>query len=251
MHRFYDGAPQAYFALGEESARWAVTAGPYRSFIAGRDFDGFAEFFPRTWSVYFVETSSYCTTRVTGSSIDFEAFDLPLWHPYFEYFVAGYFKGALDLICANPIQVEQVQGGAGRHYHYRLWMTSGAAHRPFVSGKAGLTGPDDVEKVASFVEEHLDTDVGLDDLAEIVAYGPDQLARWFKRSFGMPLHQYVLRRRLDRAKALLTDPAKSIADVAQACGFGSQSHFTAFFKARVGVTPGAYRREPGRRPSVD
>jgi AraC-like DNA-binding protein len=204
------------------------------------------EFFPRTWSLYLLETSSYCTTKVVGNSIDFEAFDLPVWHPYFEYFVVGYFKGTLELICANPIHMKQVRGGSGTHYHYRIWTTTPGQlpepHGLIATAKEQLAGLG-MEKVVAFIEEHLSADIKLSDLARLVDYSPDHLARLFKMSFAMPLHQYVLRRRMERAKALLGDRGHSIAEVAHACGFASQSHFSSVFKAKLGITPGAYRRE--------
>jgi AraC-like DNA-binding protein len=245
IRRFYSARPHAYFSLGEESARWAVTEGPYRSFVSGRDFQGFVEFFPRTWSIYFLDTPSYCTTTLQESSIEFEAFDLPLWHPYFEYFVVGYFKGALELICANPIHVKQVQGGCGTHYHYRLWtgapgLLPERASR-IATAKERLAASD-MEKVVAFVEEHLSAEINLPDLARLVDYSPDHLTRLFKRSFGVSLYQYIVQRRVERSKALLLDRGQSIAEVASACGFASQSHFSSIFKAKVGITPGAYRR---------
>jgi len=123
VRRFYKDIKQAYISLGEQSARWAVTEGPYKGFVADRDFAGFARFFPRTWGTYFVETTSHCTTHVTSKNvIEFKVFDLPKWHAYLEYFIVGYFKGALELICANPILTKQVQGGGGTGYHYEIWM---------------------------------------------------------------------------------------------------------------------------------
>jgi hypothetical protein len=66
--------------------------GLYRSFIAKRDFHEFVDFFPCTWRTYFLETSSYCTTKVHGSAIDFEAFDYRSGTPYFEHFVSAISK---------------------------------------------------------------------------------------------------------------------------------------------------------------
>jgi AraC-like DNA-binding protein len=244
MLRFYNGQPRSYLSLGEQAARWAMTEGPYRNFIADKDFQTFVNFFPCTWSTYFIETTSYCTTKVEGTSIDFEAFDLPLWHPYFEYFVVGYFKGALDLVCANPIQMERVEGGSGTHYRYNLH--AGAAGQRLVSyhqtvnAHARLSAAY-VEKVAAFIEERLSRDITVSDLARLVGYSRDHLAKLFKSSFGVSLHQYVLWRRVERARGLLLDRDRPIAEVARACGFASQSHFTTVFKAKVGATPRAYR----------
>lgn len=121
VRRFYKEVKSAYTTLGEQSARWAVTEGPYKAFVADKDFAGFSEFFPRTWGTYFLETTSRCTTHLRDDSVvDFRAIDLPKWHPYFEYFIVGYFKGALELICANPILTRQLQGGSGTSYHYEI-----------------------------------------------------------------------------------------------------------------------------------
>ncbi|MCL2448454.1 MAG: AraC family transcriptional regulator [Polyangiaceae bacterium] len=100
----------------------------------------------------------------------------------------------------------------------------------------------EAERLVSYVEEHLGADIGLTDLATLVGYSPDRLARVFKKSFGVSPYQYVLRRRVERAKALLRGRAESIGEVAVACGFATQSHFTSAFKARTGLTPRAYRR---------
>jgi AraC-like DNA-binding protein len=244
MSRFFGRQLPSYVSLGEQCARWAVTDGPYRSFIADRDFHDFVEFFPCTWRTYFLETSSYCTTKVDGCSIEFEAFDLPRWHPYFEHFVVGYFKGALEVICANPIQFRQVQGGSGTHYKYSLWAgPTEQLVEPLNSVNVVETrcSVPDLEKIVAFIDEHLNADVALSDMARLVDYSPDYLARLFKASFGVPPHQYVLRRRIERAKGLLLDRGRSIAEVAHACGFATQSHFTSVFKSRLGITPAAYR----------
>jgi AraC family transcriptional regulator len=93
----------------------------------------------------------------------------------------------------------------------------------------------------AFVEDHLSEEIRLVNLARLVGCTPDHLTRMFKRSFGVPLHQYVVQRRIERAKALLRGRSHSIAEVAWACGFATQSHFSAVFKERTGVTPRAYR----------
>jgi AraC family transcriptional regulator len=71
-------------------------------------------------------------------------------------------------------------------------------------------------------------------------------AAWFARRFrtvtGLPPHQYVLRRRIERAKHLLTRTDIPIAQVAFDCGFAHQEHLTRVFKRLTGLTPGAFRR---------
>jgi AraC family transcriptional regulator len=72
------------------------------------------------------------------------------------------------------------------------------------------------------------------------------LARAFKRAVGRSVHQYLLGRRVEWAAALLGATEQSIAEVALATGFCSQSHLTTAFHRVYGTTPGAYRRR-GRR----
>jgi AraC family transcriptional regulator len=100
----------------------------------------------------------------------------------------------------------------------------------------------ETEKLVTFVENNLSANIGLADLARLVGHSPDHVSRTFKRSFGVSLYQYVLRRRLERAKALLRDRSQSIAEIALTSGFSTQSHFSAVFKGKTGMTPGAYRR---------
>jgi AraC family transcriptional regulator len=100
----------------------------------------------------------------------------------------------------------------------------------------------EVERLMVYVETRLSTNIVLTELAGLVGYSPNQLVRLFRSSFGVSPYQYVLHRRVEHAKVLLKDNRHSLAEVALACGFSTQSHFTAHFKARTGVTPGAYRR---------
>jgi AraC family transcriptional regulator len=120
------------------------------------------------------------------------------------------------------------------------------AYGRYVSGRPAPSQrrlpPSEVEHLASYVESRLSANIGLSDLAGLVGYSPNQLVRLFKSSFGVSPYQYVLQRRVERAKALLRNPRSSLAEVALACGFATQSHFSACFKARTGMTPGAYRR---------
>jgi AraC family transcriptional regulator len=98
------------------------------------------------------------------------------------------------------------------------------------------------QRLLAFIEEHLGSDIGIATLAALAGYSPDHFARLFKQSFGLSPYQFILQRRVERAKALLRDRSHSIAEVAMMCGFASQAHFHTTFKARTGVTPGVYRK---------
>lgn len=98
------------------------------------------------------------------------------------------------------------------------------------------------KQIEAFVETELASNFGLMDLASIVGYSPDHFARLFKHAFHQSPYQYVLARRIERAMAMLRDESLPIAEIAAACGFSNQGHFTTAFKRRTGTTPGAYRK---------
>ncbi|MGH8028094.1 MAG: helix-turn-helix domain-containing protein [Pseudoxanthomonas sp.] len=91
----------------------------------------------------------------------------------------------------------------------------------------------------------VDTDISLSRLALECSLSTRHFARAFHQSVGMPPHRYLLKRRIDRAKQLLQFSRQSLSEIATACGFADQSHFTRVFRAAVDMTPGAWRRLKG------
>ena len=80
-------------------------------------------------------------------------------------------------------------------------------------------------------------------MAAVVGLNPYHFARQFRAATGLPPHQYVIARRVERAKLLLEGDSESPwAEVAAGVGFADQSQFTHHFKRAVGVTPGQFRR---------
>jgi AraC family transcriptional regulator len=99
-----------------------------------------------------------------------------------------------------------------------------------------------MSRLIEFIEENLDGDLSLHAMAEEVEISPLYLARAFKAAIGQSPHQYVLVRRIERAKELLRNTDLPVVDVAMAAGFSSQSHLSHWFLRHVGVSPAAYRR---------
>lgn len=95
--------------------------------------------------------------------------------------------------------------------------------------------------VEDFIEEHLCSSLSLDDLARACELSPSYFARRFKTSTGMPPHQYLIHKRVERAKRLLRG-TMPIVEVALECGFSHQEHLTNVFRRATGQTPAAYRR---------
>jgi AraC family transcriptional regulator len=100
-----------------------------------------------------------------------------------------------------------------------------------------------MRRVIEFIEENLDHDLSLEAMAAQVEVSPLYLPRAFKAAVGQSPHQYVLVRRIERAKELLRNTTSPIADVAFSSGFSSQSHLSNWFLRLVGVSPATYRRQ--------
>jgi len=97
------------------------------------------------------------------------------------------------------------------------------------------------ERIRQHILDQLGSSLTLQDMAAALGLDLYSFSRWFKESFGVSPHQYVLEARIDRARRLLNTTALSLVDVALDCGFSSQSHLTSVFKRFMGTTPAAFR----------
>jgi len=102
-----------------------------------------------------------------------------------------------------------------------------------------------LRRVLHYVEEHLDDDIAVADLANVASLSIFYFTRAFSAAVGMPPHRYVSQRRLEWAKKMIAAGSTSIAEMAFMCGFSSQSSFTRAFRRTTGLTPAMYRREFG------
>jgi transcriptional regulator GlxA family with amidase domain len=82
----------------------------------------------------------------------------------------------------------------------------------------------------------------LRDIAAACGLSVNHLSRAFRRSTGLPPHAWLIGARLEAAKTLLRQRTRALADIALACGFADQTHFTRVFTTRIGLSPGAWRR---------
>ena len=109
-------------------------------------------------------------------------------------------------------------------------------------GRDGVLPRGRLRAVVEYVEEHLDAGPTLEQMAAVARLSPYHFARQFKRATGLPPHQYVILRRVERARQLLqAGPDLSLAEVAMHAGFSDQSQFCRHFKRLVGITPGQFR----------
>lgn len=112
-----------------------------------------------------------------------------------------------------------------------------SAQKPVFREYTGGLPKHKLQVAIDYIQAHLSEDISLETLAQEVGMSMHHFARLFKQSSGYSPYQYVIKCRIEQAKMLLLQRQLSIADVALAVGFGSQSHLTQYFKRFVGITP--------------
>jgi AraC family transcriptional regulator len=109
-------------------------------------------------------------------------------------------------------------------------------------GRDGSLPQGKLRAVLEYIEEHLDAAPTLAAIAAVAGLNCYHFARQFKAATGLPPHQYVITRRIERAKHLLRAGSDlSLAEVAARAGFYDQSQFSHHFKRLLGVTPSQFR----------
>lgn len=98
-----------------------------------------------------------------------------------------------------------------------------------------------LQQALAYINDHLDQDIKLADIANAVGMSQYYFIRLFKQSIGMTPHQYIIRQRVERAKQLLKQRDLAISDIALKCGFANQTHLTKLFRQFTGITPKVYR----------
>ncbi len=100
-----------------------------------------------------------------------------------------------------------------------------------------------LRRVTDYINDKFYSDLTLAELAAVAGYSPAYFARQFKEATGLAPHQYLIRCRVERARALLEASALTVAEVAHRVGFADQSHLNRHFKHLLGVSPGMLLHE--------
>jgi AraC-like DNA-binding protein len=151
---------------------------------------------------------------------------------------------------ADPVLAEAVrdlQGGMSRaarasvlHASFDRLMERVQRLLAATSGKGNETRPE-IRKALEMLQKRFADPVPLDQLTEHVGLSKFHLIRVFRDEIGVAPHAFQLQLRISRARQFLAS-GRSLAEVAAACGFADQAHFSRCFKTAVGYTPGAFRR---------
>ena len=99
-----------------------------------------------------------------------------------------------------------------------------------------------VVEALRFLREHCCERINVDDVVKEVPLSRSVLERRFRKIVGRSINSEIVRLRINRAVELLTETALELKVVAQKAGFGTQSYMNAVFQAKVGKTPGSFRR---------
>lgn len=106
--------------------------------------------------------------------------------------------------------------------------------------KGGLS-PSNLMKVEDFLDKNFNTEFNVATLADLCGLSEQHFAVQFKKSTSMSPAKYVMNRRIEEAKCMLTETAIPISEIAKAVGYQNWAYFSTAFKRAVGVTPSAYR----------
>jgi AraC family transcriptional regulator len=113
-------------------------------------------------------------------------------------------------------------------------------HVPTYRGGLGAAR---LRKIRELVHAKMEDDLSLDEMAQSVGLSTAHFARMFRKSTGETPHQFVLRLRVERAKAMLGASDARVFDVAVACGFKTPQHFAQVFRDVCRVSPTEYRQD--------
>jgi AraC family transcriptional regulator len=122
-----------------------------------------------------------------------------------------------------------------------LLRNYGTPERLPLRHKGGLA-PLQMRRVIEYIDAHMADELGVVELAAIADLSPHHFGEAFKISVGTSPHRFVIERRVRHALHLLHNKDRSIAEVARAVGFSSQSHFTTNLRRLTGMTPGRFLR---------
>ena len=165
----------------------------------------------------------------------------------FDPALAGAAAALVDAVGRVPGSVDRCAGA-----RFADVLLARLADRLGDAGAAGRVRVDAVQAALEHIEARFEHALPLERVAAAAGLSPYHFARLFRRCVGTSVRQYVIGRRVARARELIERTDEGLADIAYAAGFGSQSHMTTVFGRHLGRTPGELRRElrgePGGRP---
>jgi AraC family transcriptional regulator len=128
-------------------------------------------------------------------------------------------------------------------YAFTLRLLSLGQDRQFTYIPQGALPAHKLRRVIERMNADLHTDLDLKTIAAESGYSRNHFLRLFRLATECTPHQYLLRLRIEKAQSLMKNQSLRMIDIAEACGFTSQSEFSHVFRRVIGVTPRQYRRD--------
>ncbi len=171
------------------------------------------------------------------------------WHAFFAI------DQRLESLCSLLMDETENQCPNGRIYFEPLSRALAVAVLSTVRNQQekrikSIAVPPGIGRVVQCLETHFDEDLSLDMLAAQAQLSRSYFAQAFRQATGYSPHHYLLRVRLSRARQLLSRENKeiSLSEIAVACGFFDQAHFSRHFRRFFGTTPTAFRQQSQANP---
>ncbi len=226
-------------------------AGSLRSMETDLDWGPSGRGVPEVGDMWLVPAGDKCAALVEGDTAE-----------YCEIAIPSYLLGATTLIPRikhrNPLIhqiVERIYGVADHNDAPARLLTDsiGETLRRVLTNMCTVDPPPAVErrpdtldattraKIIEFLEDSIDSDITLATMAQQAKMPVGVFITAFRAAFHTTPYQYLLDRRFERAKFLLRNTTRPVADISAAVGFSSPGHFSTAFRHRIGVSPRAYR----------
>ncbi|MBK1839355.1 helix-turn-helix transcriptional regulator [Azospirillum sp. YIM B02556] len=131
-------------------------------------------------------------------------------------------------------------------FHDHVVHTYGGVRKCGCAGMGGLA-PWQIRRACDYIEANLVNDPSIAMLSQECGLSTSYFARAFRTSTGMTPHQWITRRRIERAKSLMAHTTESLAQISVMCGFVDQSHLGRHFLKQESTSPAQWRRRQSGR----
>lgn len=189
-----------------------------------------------------IRLNEYCAHYESAFSLlysmQFPSVYIPQQSPFY-----GSVDRCIENILAEYREKPPAYGGMVHNYIVELsLLLSRACALLSESSSTAPRRPETLQKAMLYINEHLDTTAGPQDVAAHIHMNPCYFSYYFKKQLGIPCSKYIAIRRLSNAAELLKSTEMPIYDVAFKCGFRSISSFYQLFSSLYTVSPGKFRK---------
>ncbi len=132
--------------------------------------------------------------------------------------------------------------------HCRKWIFA-ISERMKEQSRSCSEENDTVTRIQKFIEENLENRISREMIAEQFYFSTDYISRIFKKKTGQSLSEYIMLRKIERARELVAKGKDNIGDIAMKLGYNNFSYFSEIFRRITGYLPSDYRRKQGEQNS--